>query len=302
MKKKYDVCVVGGCSIDMTCYDTNMNKTEIDFGGKGANQAVAAARAGAKTCIVTILGDDKYCELVKDNFSKNNVEVFAKIAQNEVNDLAKITITKGDNSIERVGKIITLFDKSLIDEFKNVILSSKYVVLQNKTSYDFTKNLIEFCYENKIKTILTPTKPDLISIKDNKNIALIDKVSYICANEKETKIVFNSDHIEEIVKKYPNKLITTLGEKGLIFNDGVKNICVDAVKIKNVVDTTGAGDTFCGNFVANLANGDAFEDAVKNAQYASAYKIQIKSAQKGMPTKNELQKFIQKLNKSRKKK
>lgn len=302
MKKKYDVCVVGGCSIDMTCYDTNMNKTEIDFGGKGANQAVAAARAGAKTCIVTILGDDKYCELVKDNFSKNNVEVFAKIAQNEVNDLAKITITKGDNSIERVGKIITLFDKSLIDEFKNVILSSKYVVMQNKTSYDFTKNLIEFCYENKIKTILTPTKPDLISIKDNKNIALIDKLSYICANEKETKIVFNSDNIEEIVKKYPNKLITTLGEKGLIFNDGVKNICVDAVKIKNVVDTTGAGDTFCGNFVANLANGDAFEDAVKNAQYASAYKIQIKSAQKGMPTKNELQKFIQKLNKSRKKK
>lgn len=302
MKKKYDVCVVGGCSIDMTCYDTNMNKTEIDFGGKGANQAVAAARAGAKTCIVTILGDDKYCELVKDNFSKNNVEVFAKIAQNEVNDLAKITITKGDNSIERVGKIITLFDKSLIDEFKNVILSSNYVVMQNKTPYDFTKNLIEFCYENKIKTILTPTKPDLISIKDNKNIALIDKVSYICANEKETKIVFNSDNIEEIVKKYPNKLITTLGEKGLIFNDGVKNICVDAVKIKNVVDTTGAGDTFCGNFVANLANGDAFEDAVKNAQYASAYKIQIKSAQKGMPTKNELQKFIQKLNKSRKKK
>ncbi len=302
MKKKYDVCVVGGCSIDMTCYDTNMNKTEIDFGGKGANQAVDAARAGAKTCIVTILGDDKYCELVKDNFSKNNVEVFAKIAQNEVNDLAKITITKGDNSIERVGKIITLFDKNLIDEFKNVILSSKYVVMQNKTSYDFTKNLIEFCYENKIKTILTPTKPDLISIKDNKNIALIDKVSYICANEKETKIVFNSDNIEEIVKKYPNKLITTLGQKGLIFNDGVKNICVDAVKIKNVVDTTGAGDTFCGNFVANLANGDAFEDAVKNAQYASAYKIQIKSAQKGMPTKNELQKFIQKLNKSRKKK
>ena len=300
MKKKYDVCVVGGCSIDMTWYDTNMNKTEIDFGGKGANQAVAAARAGAKTCIVTILGNDKYCGLIKDNFSKNNVEVFAKIAQNEVNDLAKITITKGDNSIERVGKIITLFDKSLIDEFKNVILSSKYVVLQNKTSYDFTKNLIEFCYENKIKTILTPTKPDLISIKDNKNIALIDKVSYICANEKETKIVFNSDNIEEIVKKYPNKLITTLGEKGLIFNDGVKNICVDAVKIKNVVDTTGAGDTFCGNFVANLANGDAFEDAVKNAQYASAYKIQIKSAQKGMPTKNELQKFIQKLNKSRK--
>lgn len=302
MKKKYDVCVVGGCSIDMTCYDTNMNKTEIDFGGKGANQAVAAARAGAKTCIVTILGNDKYCGLIKDNFSKNNVEIFAKIAQNEVNDLAKITITKGDNSIERVGKIITLFDKSLIDEFKNVILSSKYVVLQNKTSYDFTKNLIEFCYENKIKTILTPTKPDLISIKDNKNIELIDKVSYICANEKETKIVFNSDNIEEIVKKYPNKLITTLGEKGLIFNDGVKNICVDAVKIKNVVDTTGAGDTFCGNFVANLANGDAFEDAVKNAQYASAYKIQIKSAQKGMPTKNELQKFIQKLNKSRKKK
>ncbi len=295
MKKKYDVCVVGGCSIDMTCYDTDMNKTEIDFGGKGANQAVAAARAGAKTCIVTILGDDKYCELIKDNFSKNRVEVFAKIAENEVNDLAKITITKGDNQIERYGKIITLFDETLIDEFKDVILSSKYVVMQNKTSYEFTKFLIEFCYKNKIKTVLTPTKPDLISVKDVENVALLDKVTYICANEKEAKIVFDCNNIEEIIKKYPKKLITTLGQNGLIYNNGCKNVHINAIKVENVVDTTGAGDTFCGNFVANLVNGETFENAIKHAQYASAYKIQIKSAQGGMPSAKELENFIYKI-------
>ena len=65
-----------------------------------------------------------------------------------------------------------------------------------------------------------------------------------------------------------------------------------AIKIKNVIDTTGAGDTFCGNFVANLVKGDTIHNAIAKAQYASAYKIQFKSAQAGMPTKQELEKFI----------
>ena len=295
MDKKYDVCVVGGASIDMTCYDNDEKMTEIFFGGKGSNQAVAAARAGAKTCIVTMLGDDEYTKLIIKNLKKNKVKVFADIVEGQNNDIAKITIVNGDNSIERQGNMIKLFDKSLIEKYKDTILTSKYVVLQNKTSPEFTKALIEFCYDNDIKTVLTPSKPDMISISDKNNLDLLKKVSLICANEKETKIVFNCENVEQALIDFPRQLIVTLGERGLVYNNGERNIFVPSIKTENVVDTTGAGDTFCGNIVANLSNGMSFSEAVEIAQYASAYKIQFKSAQAGMPTKSVLRNFIKKV-------
>ena len=132
--------------------------------------------------------------------------------------------------------------------------------------------------------------PDCSCNKQNQK--LIDNISYICANEKETKIVFGSEDVVDVVKNYPKKLITTLGARGLIYAENGKVTTLPALKTKNVVDTTGAGDTFCGNFVANLAKNYPFEEAVRLAQYASAYKIRQKSAQAGMPTRAELERFI----------
>ena len=290
--KKFDVCVVGGCSVDITHY-ADAGQTKVFFGGKGANQAVACSRAGASTCIVTKLGEDKYTDLIVGNLKKAGVTTFVDIVSGEQNDIAKITIRDGDNSIERSGKIITYFDDELIDKYKQVILASKYVILQNKASYDFTKSLIEFCYENGIKTILTPTKPQQISVVANENNAeILNKVTYICANEKEAVAVFGENSVENIVKKHKNQLIITLGGKGLVYSNDKEVVKLPAITVKQVVDTTGAGDTFCGNFVANLAVGMPFDEAVYLAQFASAYKIGYESAQTGMPTKQELEEFV----------
>ena len=290
--KKFDVCVVGGCSVDITYY-ADTAQTKVFFGGKGANQAVACSRAGARTCIVTKLGEDKYTDLIVGNLKKAGVTTFVDIVSGEQNDIAKITIKDGDNSIERCGKIITYFNDELIDKYKKVILASKYVILQNKASYYFTKSLIEFCYENGIKTILTPTKPQQISVVANENNAeILNKVTYICANEKEVLAVFGENSVENIVKMHKNQLIITLGEKGLIYSNNKEVVKLPAITVKQVVDTTGAGDTFCGNFVANLAEGMPFDEAVYLAQFASAYKIGYESAQIGMPSKRELEKFV----------
>ncbi len=295
MRKKFDVCVVGGCSIDMMVYNTDVKKTEIFFGGKGANQAIAAARAGVKTCIVTKLGNDSYTKLIVKNLKKNGVKVFVDIEKDGENDISKIIISNGDNKIERFGNMTSYFNEKFIEKYKNILLSSKFVVIQNKTSQNFTRALIEFCFENGIKVVLTPTKPTEISVSDKKNLKLLEKVTYICANESETKTMFNCEKVEQAIEKFPNQLITTLGSKGVIYNDGQKNKFIPSIKIENVVDTTGAGDTFCGNFLANLIEGKSFDDAVNLAQFASAYKIQYKSAQEGMPTKKNLKKFIETL-------
>lgn len=287
---EYDVCVIGGCSIDLTTYEDGLN--ELFFGGKGANQAVAAARAGAKTCMITKLGKDEYYEPITDNLIKNGVDIYVSTTTKAKNDVTKIYIKDGDNTIERHNEMINTFDSKLVDKFKDVILASKYIVIQNKAPLSFTKYLVDFCHAHKKKVVLTPSNPNQLVVSDENNQKLIDNISYICANEKETKIVFVSEDVVDVVKNYPKKLITTLGARGLIYAENGKVTTLPALKTKNVVDTTGAGDTFCGNFVANLAHGYSFAEAIRVAQYASAYKIRYKSAQAGMPTRAELERFI----------
>lgn len=93
------------------------------------------------------------------------------------------------------------------------------------------------------------------------------------------------------MKKYPNKLIVTLGAEGLMYYNGSRIIKMPAVNVK-VVDTVGAGDTFNGNLAAFLAKGMNLQHAIRKAMYASAMKIKMKTAQAGMPYLEDLEEFI----------
>lgn len=297
--EKFDVCVIGNSSIDLTLYekeDGSFDETsaQVFFGGKGANQAIACARAGVKVCIIAKVGDDKYGKEIIENFSKNNVTTFIDIEKEKETDCSKIYVNKnGDNKIDRKAGIINLFTKQFIDKYLPVIQNSDYIVTQLKMPEESVKYLIDICYKLGKPIILTPCTPLKLSVAtDKSNIDYINKLTYICANENESKILFGCNYAEESVKFAPNKLIATLGERGLVFNNGSENVHIDAIKDINVVDTTGAGDTFCGNFIANLVRKMPFIEAVTKSQYASAYKIQYQSAQSGMPTLKELEEFI----------
>ena len=93
------------------------------------------------------------------------------------------------------------------------------------------------------------------------------------------------------MSKYPNKLIVTLGKDGIIYYNGKNIINLPALNVK-VADTTGAGDTFAGNLAAFISMGLDLDSSIKKAMYASALKIQKKSAQEGMPYPQELNEFI----------
>ena len=100
----------------MTYYEDGSKETF--FGGKASNQAVASARSGAKTCIITKLGKDEYCQPIIENLKNNGVDVFATITTLAKNDVSKIYIKNGDNTIERHNEMIKKFDKKLIDKYK----------------------------------------------------------------------------------------------------------------------------------------------------------------------------------------
>lgn len=301
---KYDICVFGGCSMDMMFY----GKEDGTFGeqpdksvpgGKAANQAVAAARAGSRVAIITRLGKDKVGTSIVDNLQyngvfTNNVEMVEALE----NDCANIYIdpvTK-DNEIIRKTGAIDSFSPGIIERYKDVLLSSKVIVAQLKVPKEVTVELIEFCHKHKKPLILTPCRPDRLKISEPGNAELIDKISFITANQKECETIFGTTDIEECVRRYPNKLIVTLGEQGVMYFDGINIVRIPAVEIENLRDTTGAGDTFNGNLAHCLTHGYDLKSAIIRAQYASAMKIQVDTAQAGMPFEDELDEFIQKCN------
>ena len=297
---KYDICVFGGCALDQFYYkDENgeipKNPTLVSPGGKGANQAVAASRAGCKVTMVTRLGKDDIGQrilenLVYNNISTNNVEVVEGLS----NDYAKIVIDEKskDNDIERFAGAIDSFTKEMIERYKKVFLQSKMVVAQLKVPKEVTVELINFCYSNNLPLVLTPCRPQRLALSEEGNRELIDKITYITANKKECEIIFGTDDINECLEKYPNKLIVTLGADGVAYHNGKEVITIPAIKTDNIEDTTGAGDTFCGNFAAALLKGYSLHESIIRAQYASSMKIQVKGAQDGMPYEEELEKYI----------
>lgn len=264
-------------------------------GGKAANQAVAAARAGASVTIISKLGKDNVGQkilenLVYNNVITNNVEMIEGLN----NDCSNIIIDEKtkDNEIIRFTGAVDSFTPEMIKLYKNVFLHSKIVVAQMKVPKQVSVELINFCYEHKIPLIITPCRPQKLYVGDEGNSELIDKITYITANRSECTTIFGTENIEECVAKYPNKLIVTLGENGVMYHDGVNLVHIPSIEINNLEDTTGAGDTFNGNFAVSLISGYSLKDAVTRAQFASSMKIQKKGAQDGMPFKEELDKYI----------
>lgn len=291
----YDVCVFGGCSLDKMYYQKTdgkygENPDLLVYGGKGSNQAIAAARAGAKTTIISRIGKDAEGLKIIDNLKYNNVDTSnVEMISDVENDYSNIyiNISDKDNEIKRFGNAIDSFDISMIDNHKQELLNSTIVVAQLKCPIEVTERLINFCYENNKILILTPCRPK--KLKGRKD--LIDKVSFITCNKTECTTIFENENVEECVRQYPNKLIVTLGAEGLMYYDGKRIIKMPAIDVV-VEDTTGAGDTLNGNLSYLLSQGLDLKHALRRAMYASAMKIQQKTAQEGMPFKENLDSYI----------
>lgn len=291
----YDVCVFGGCSLDKMFYQKidgsySKNSDLIVYGGKGANQAIAASRAGAKTTIISRVGRDEQGLKIIENFKYNNVDTSnIELIQGIENDYSNIyiNIRDKDNEIERFGNAIDSFDQKMIASHQDTLLNSTIIVSQLKCPIEVTEKLIDFCYSNHKFLILTPCRPKKLI----KRTDLIDKVNIITCNKTECETIFGTDDIDSCVKKYPNKLIVTLGGDGLKYYNGKRIVHMPAINVL-VEDTTGAGDTLNGNLACLLSKGMDLKHALRRAMYASTLKVRKKTAQVGMPYREELDQFI----------
>ena len=300
MEMEYDICVFGGCALDRMYYKDEFGNFDavpslLVPGGKGANQAVAASRAGARVTMISRIGNDGIGKKILENLIYNNIIIHnVEMVTGLDNDYADILIDEKtkDNEIIRHSGAIDSFTADMIEKYKEVLLRSKIIVAQMKAPKEVSVELINFCYENNKPLIITPCRPNKLKIDESGNLELFNKITYITCNEEECKIIFGTDDIESCVSMYPNKLIVTLGCQGIIYHNGNEIVKIPAIPVRHVEDTTGAVDTFNGNFAAALIDGLPFHEAIVRAQYAASMKIRVKSAQEGMPYKEELDLYI----------
>lgn len=296
---KYDICVLGGCSLDET-YFQKLDGTFSDEpdivapGGKGANQAVASARAGAKTVILTRLGNDEKGKIILNNLNQNKIDTsYIEMVDGLENDSTKIKVNvfNKKSTKERFIDATNSFTPDMIEKYKDVILSSKIILCQLKPKKEVTEALINFCYDNNKALVLTPDCPEKFRYSDFKNRELYAKVAMIICNKKECVQMFETDNITRYIQMFPNKLVVTLGDEGLVYHNGEAYVHHPAVKTE-VVDTVGAGDTLTGNAVFYLLQGNDLNKSLRKAMYAASLKITQPTAQKGMPYPEDVRLFI----------
>lgn len=286
------IVVVGSINVDMVFVsdkrpmagETVLGKTfSLIPGGKGANQAVAAAKLGAESYMVGCVGLDSNGDFAMDNLRSVNVHTdFIDVIKNAPTGVANIIVSEGDNSIIVIAGANYEVTVETINKYKDIILSADLVLMQLEIPLETVEYTLELCAENNVKVLLNPAPAvELTS-------SMIENATYITPNELELKVILGKNcDTEAEMKKYPNKLIVTLGSKGVKYFDGKEIRIIDSYKV-DVVDTTGAGDTFCGAMAAALVRGDNLESAIKFANKAAAYSITKLGAQSGMPTEKEL--------------
>lgn len=287
--------VVGSINVDLVftseirpkAGETVMGSTFSTIpGGKGANQAVAASKLGASSTMIGCIGNDSNGEFSINNLNLMNVDTSCiKKTDNAPTGVANIVVAEHDNSIIVIAGANYEITKEDIDNCKDVILSADIVLLQLEIPLEVVEYTADLCRKNNVRVLLNPAPA--VELPET----LIENATYITPNEHELNIILGKqNNVDETIKMYPNKIIVTMGSKGVKYFDGSEMKLVPSYNVE-VVDTTGAGDTFCGGLAAALVKGDKLEDAIKFANKAAAISITKLGAQSGMPTLEEFNNF-----------
>lgn len=252
-------------------------------GGKGANQAIAAARLGADVTMLGCVGNDGFGREILENLMAAGVDIERMDQIEEVESgTAHITLVEGDNSIIVVKGANAYVTPVYIEQHLNVLKGADVVLIQQENPEETVDVVVEACHGWNVPVILNPAPARKIKQET------IEKATYLTPNEHEANVLFDVDDYRSVLAQYPNKVFVTEGEAGVRYHDGTKEVVVPTYKVE-VTDTTGAGDTFNGAFAVALAEGRTLEESLVFSNRAASLSVTKFGAQGGMPTKEEVE-------------
>lgn len=265
------------------------------YGGKGANQAVSAVRADGKVTFVTCIGDDGYSKELKEHFQKNgiNIEYLSQIGDSSTGVALIFVDSSGENCIAVAPGANAKLTSDLIDE--KLIESADIVLMQMEIPYETVKDVALLAKKHNTKVMLNPAPARTLDEE------LMQCVDYLVVNESEANLIsglcIEKDGLETVAKKLlkmGNKMIIiTLGKDGsFIYSDSLK----EKVSSYNVtaIDSTAAGDTFCGVLAVGISSGLEITEAVRFASAAAAISVTKLGAQDSIPVRDDIEAFLEK--------
>ncbi|MBP3902151.1 MAG: ribokinase [Blautia sp.] len=264
-----------------TILSSGMN---VFAGGKGLNQSIALAKAGLDVYHAGQIGNDG--QILLDTCTQYGVHTdFVKQLDVKGGHTIIQVDEKGQNCIILYGGTNLMLTREFVDEVLSHFKEGDYLVLQNEVNQ--LNYMIDKAYERGMKIALNPSPYD-----SRLNECDLAKVSLFLLNEVEGEQMTGSADPDEILvrlaKLYPNaSFVLTLGSNGAVFSDGTEKYFQDIFKVK-AVDTTAAGDTFTGYFIAGLIEEMPVPEILRMSAKASSIAVSRPGAAPSVPTREEV--------------
>ncbi|QIG04282.1 ribokinase [Proteus sp. ZN5] len=273
------------------------NQFQMVFGGKGANQAVAAGRCGANISFLACLGNDDIgkkakAQLMTDNIDTKSIELIDDVATG----VALIFVNQqGENVIGIHAGANGRLDTSYVQRHGNIIKEADALLMQLESPLDSVLKAAEIAKQENVQVILNPAPAQALPDE------LLSLVDIITPNETETEYltgikVIDDESAQQAADVLHNKgiktVLITLGSRGVwVSEQNNKGCIVPAFKVK-AVDTIAAGDTFNGALITALLEGQSMMSAIKFAHAAAAIAVTRAGAQPSVPWRHEVDTFL----------
>ncbi|AJB73016.1 ribokinase [Enterobacter hormaechei] len=272
------------------------NQYQVAFGGKGANQAVAAGRSGANIAFIACTGDDDTGERVRKQLASDNIVIApVSVVAGESTGVALIFVNaEGENVIGIHAGANAALTTERVEAQRGIIAGAEALLMQLESPVESVLAAAKIAHENHTSVVLNPAPARVLS---DELLALVD---IITPNETEAEKltgirVENDDDAARAAfalhEKGIGTVIITLGSRGVWASVNGEGRRVPGFKVK-AIDTIAAGDTFNGALVTALLEGKAMDDAIRFAHAAAAIAVTRKGAQPSVPWRKEIDEFL----------
>ncbi|EKS6649318.1 ribokinase [Enterobacter hormaechei] len=272
------------------------NQYQVAFGGKGANQAVAAGRSGANIAFIACTGDDDTGERVRKQLVSDRIDIApVSVVAGESTGVALIFVNaEGENVIGIHAGANAALTTERVEAQRGIIAGAEALLMQLESPVESVLAAAKIAHENHTSVVLNPAPARVLS---DELLALVD---IITPNETEAEKltgirVENDDDAARAAfalhEKGIGTVIITLGSRGVWASVNGEGRRIPGFKVK-AIDTIAAGDTFNGALVTALLEGKAMDDAIRFAHAAAAIAVTRKGAQPSVPWRKEIDEFL----------
>ena len=303
--KKDKIVVIGSSNVDLLMKMDHLPEkgetvTDADFfqvyGGKGANQAVAAARAGGSVAFVNCVGEDAYTPQMIQNYKDDGIETTFVFQENGMASGHALIMIGGEgmNYLSVAPGANYQLTPEKIDEAMPIIDEAAVIVLQYEILEETLKYIIDLANEKDIPLLwnFAPARAFDLSYVPKVNILVLNEVEAEFLAEMKVEDESNAEvAAQKLIERGVQKVIITLGKQGAFVMTKDEKVSVPAFVV-DAVDTTAAGDTFCGAYAVAMVEEKSPKACLQFASAAAAISVTRMGAQPSAPKREEIEEFL----------